>query len=166
MLFSVVPIGESSTPPQVPCGLLHVDNWDDWFEFSTMYTLEICLVDGSRHIVGSVKIGEFGMKPNQRRPAIDSTFEAIGEQFFSLGQDSSYYEQLNALTSDLKQAVLDGLNDIAQNEHLLERALHEKVTEMSLLRSVSVSTIRYQYRRILRGEATLSPFHFSYRLPG
>jgi predicted ATPase len=165
MLFSVVLIGESSNPSQFPCAFLHVDNWDDWFEYSTMYTLEIFLIDGSRIDVGSVKVGEFGMKPGQRRPAIDPRFEAIGEHFFSLGQDSSYYEQLNTLPTDLKQSVLEGLNDIAQNEHLLERALNEKVTEMSLLRSVSVSTIRHQYRRILRGEATLSPFHFSYQLP-
>jgi hypothetical protein len=132
MLFSVVLIGESPNPSQFPCAFLHVDNWDDWFEYSTMYTLEIFRIDGSRIDVGSVKVGEFGMKPGQRRPAIDPRFEAIGEKFFSLGQDSSYYEQLNTLPADLKQSVLEGLNDIAQNELLLERALNEKVTEMSL----------------------------------
>ena len=36
---------------------LLTDNWDDWFEFSTLYALVIFDEDGERHSIGEVKIG-------------------------------------------------------------------------------------------------------------
>lgn len=41
---------------------------------------------------GGVKIGQFQMQEGQRRPTIPDEFDELGEEFFSLGQDDSYYE--------------------------------------------------------------------------
>ena len=52
-------------------GYLWTDNWDDWFEFSTLYVLTYFDVEGVKHEFGGVKIGQFGMAPNQRRPGLE-----------------------------------------------------------------------------------------------
>jgi hypothetical protein len=54
---------------------LLTDNWDDWFTYSTMYALHVYDADGEMHSVGSVKIGQFNMKEEQRRAAIRHTDE-------------------------------------------------------------------------------------------
>lgn len=41
---------------------LVVDNWDDWFKFRTMFSMYVFDDQGVRHGVGSVKIGQAGMK--------------------------------------------------------------------------------------------------------
>ena len=165
MLFTVKEYGAGTIPAQFPCGFLEIDNWDDWFAFNTMYNVVIFDEAGHRVKLGSIKIGQFEMRVDQKRPDIPPVFEMLNEQFFSLGQDDSYYEQLNGLSPDVKQAVLRGLNDIAFDEGLFELVLNEKVTTESLLRSVSESTVRRQFRRIIRGGARLSPYFFSYQLP-
>jgi predicted ATPase len=142
-----------------------MDDWDDWFEFSTLYHLVVFNEEGIRHDVGAVKIGQFGMLDQQRRPEIQATFDEIGDKFFSLGQDDSYYEELNKLSTAVRQKVLEGLNDIAASEERFRRALEERVTTVSLMRSISKSTIRGQFRRIINGGARLSPYNFSYQFP-
>ncbi len=45
MRFKVLPAGNKPSIEQPNCAYLIIDNWDDWFEFSTMYTLiYICLL--------------------------------------------------------------------------------------------------------------------------
>jgi hypothetical protein len=142
---------------------LITDDWDDWFRFSTMYNLIVINNSGERHDVGRVKIGEFGMSEDQRRPDIPQSFTALGPRFFSLGQDDSYYANLNELGSDVRDGILTALRDLAiANPEALERALQEKVTEVSLLRSVSESTVRGQFYRMARGQARLTSYRFSY----
>jgi ABC-type transport system involved in cytochrome c biogenesis ATPase subunit len=57
------------------------------------------------------------------------------------------------------------LRDVAADDGLFEQALAEDVTKVSLLRSVSSMTVRGQFRRLARGGARLTPFHFSYTAP-
>ncbi len=144
---------------------LVVDNWDDWFEFSTTYRLTVFDGDATRHDMGYVKIGQFRMKKGDRRPAIPETFERLDEQFFSVGQDKSYYQTLNALPDTLKEQILHGLRDVVRDQALFVRALGERVTTISLLRSVSPATVRGQFRRILLGGAVLSEYEFKYIAP-
>src|SRR5207248_3318739 len=47
----------------------------------------------------------------------------------------------------------------------LEKVLEERVTTVSLLRSVSRSTVQDQFRRIARGGARLSRYSFAYDAP-
>lgn len=88
MRFEVIP-----TEKQVPLegrniGYLRTDNWDDWFEFNTLYVLTYFDDHGERHDLGGVKIGQFGMERKQRRPAIPEQFRNLDDRFFSLGQDA------------------------------------------------------------------------------
>ncbi|WOH57767.1 AAA family ATPase [Bradyrhizobium sp. BWC-3-1] len=120
---------------------------------------------GERHDIGGVKIGEFGMAENQRRPDIPTSFDELDQRFFSLGQDDSYYDDLNNLGPEMRDRILHGLRDVALDPELFERALDEKVTGTSLLRSVSPATVRGQFHRMARGGVRLTRYEFSYTAP-
>src|SRR5258708_1136905 len=103
MYFQVAPTAWAASKNVAPRVILVEDAWDDWFEFSTMYTAFLVEANDIRHQIGSVKIGQFNMKPKQRRPELPSEFETLDENFFSLGQDDSYYDNLNELIPDLRE---------------------------------------------------------------
>ncbi|HFF2324488.1 TPA: hypothetical protein ACGBH5_003861 [Pseudomonas aeruginosa] len=97
MLFKVLPPSALLPKNGVDQAFLFTDGWDDWFTFNTQYMLYFFDENSTRHRIGNVKIGEFGMKQGQRRPELLDEFDHIGDKFFSLGQDDEYYENLNKL---------------------------------------------------------------------
>ncbi|MGC4749022.1 AAA family ATPase [Micromonospora sp. DT201] len=144
--------------------LLVAEDWDD-FGFRTQFNLLCRLENGEVLDIGQVKIGQFGMGPEQRRPLMPETFAGLGEEFFSVGQDDSYYQRLDRIGRGRKAAVLTALRDIALHEDLFERALYEDVTGTSLLRSVQRASVEGQFRRLASGGDRLSPISFSYTPP-
>lgn len=160
--FHVLPNGIRPPAQARDCAYLLTDNWDDWFKFSTLYTLVIYDEDGQRHNIGGVKIGQFAMAEDQRRASISDDFDELDDRFFSLGQDDTYYDALNAIGSDIRDHVLGSLRDVANDLVLFERALAEKVTGTSLLRSVDRSTVTGQFHRMAQGGARLTKYEFSY----
>lgn len=142
-----------------------MDNWNDWFEYQTQYSAWYFDSDGEEHHLGSVKIGQFNMAEKQSRADLDEAFDNLDERFFSLGQDDSYYVTLNELGQAVRERVLRGLNDIALDEALYQRALAERVTGMSLLRTVPKQTVTGQYARMARGGARRTRYKFEYLGP-
>lgn len=163
--FIIIPNNEYVPSTGRSIGFLHTDNWDDWFTFSTLFALIVFDANGEEHRVGGVKIGQFGMKQDQRGPAIPNHFENLDDSFFSLGQDDSYYETLNELGEDLRNQILSGLRDVAANSELFEKAQAEPVTKISLLRSISPTSVIGQFRRLAHGGARLSRYKFTYEAP-
>lgn len=141
------------------------DGWDDWFEFSTMYSLWVFNNDGARKRIGDVKIGQYGMLPEQRRANILETFDSLSNEFFSLGQDESYYSILNEYGEEVRNDILRSLNDIAFDENIYAQSLKERVTKISLIRSVSLSSIEGQFRRLAHGGARLTGYSVIYQGP-
>jgi energy-coupling factor transporter ATP-binding protein EcfA2 len=165
MKFTVLPIG-TAVPTNLKNHLyLMTDGWDDWFEFNTLYSL--VAVNGTGNIIniGSVKIGQFDMEEKQSRANLPQTFNSLNDQFFSIGQDDSYYENLNELRDFNGADILNALKDIALDSELYDRAIEERVTKISLLRSVSHTVIKGQYRRLANGGARLSEYSFKYKSP-
>lgn len=165
MLFVVKPT--KYRPPTEPRGVVYLimDNWNDWFAFKTMYSLVYVDNNGVRNHVGSVKIGEYNMKENDVeiiRTSVPDSFEFLNEDFFSLGQDVTYYENLNQLGEDIRHEILKGLNDVAFNPDIFEKARDEEVMKISLLRDVSRASVYGQYRRLANGDASLSHYKFKY----
>jgi hypothetical protein len=140
------------------------DAWDDWFKYSTMYVLTVYGQDAQRHDIGPVKIGQFGFQLNQRRPNIPNSFHTLDDQFFSVGQDDSYYEKLNLLGSPLRNHILQSMRDCAADAERFERALQESVMTVSLLRFVTATSVRGQFRRLAAGGARLTSYDFKYEL--
>lgn len=150
----------------LPCGAyLITDDWDDWFTYSTMYYLKYVDENLQVHDIGSVKIGQFGMKQNgQRRPNIPDNFETLDSEYFSLGQSADYYVQLKLQGEDIRETILKALNDMAFNEEIYEICKADDVTQTSLLRGISHRTVIGQFRRIARGGARLTKYNFEYIL--
>ncbi len=165
MDFTVLPYGSRVPAQGASQAYLLTDNWDDWFTFSTLYSLIIFDAEGKRHDIGGVKIGQFGMAEGQRRADIPQQFQELGEAFFSLGQDDSYYTDLDTLGAEVRIRVLTALRDMAYDADLFERALPEAVTRTSLLRSVSTSMVAGQFHRIAHGGARLTRYEFRYTSP-
>ena len=104
--FTVLPHGQRSPRNARSRAYLLSDNWDDWFKYSTVYVLIVFDEHGTEHHIGQVKIGQIAMRSDQRSPKLPSSFEDLGKNFFSLGQDDSYYENLNKLGDDLRDLVV------------------------------------------------------------
>lgn len=140
------------------------DNWDDWFEFNTLYKLFYNDANNEKHPIGYVKIGQFNMKKEQRRAELPSSFQELDNKFFSLGQDESYYKVLKNLDSD-GLLILQALKDIAYNLELFEKAISEKVTRISLLRDIPINTVKDQFHRLAHGGDELTSYNFTYTAP-
>ncbi len=146
--------------------ILHHSNWDDWFTYNTLYSICYFDNDGFENHLGSIKIGQFNMEPDQRTPYLPEDFEKLNEDFFSLGQDSSYYENLNKFGDDFRKGILEALNDLAFNTELYQKALNENVTTSSLLRDVSNLSVEGQFRNLANGNSDLTQYSFQYHYPG
>lgn len=150
---------------------LFTDRWDDWGKYRTQFYLRVVDDIGVVHDIGSVKIGQAGLRPagvvepGQRAPEIPNSFDALDDRFFSLGQGEDYYVSLNGLNEQLRRAVLVGLRDVAFDLTIFEANLTETVMYESLLRGVHAANVRSRLNRITRGDASLTRFHFRYSLP-
>ncbi len=146
------------------------DGWDDWFKFRTLFSLVVFDHDGIRHDIGQLKIGQVGLKParttapGQRSPEVPDAFEVLDDQFFSLGQDESYYETLRSLGDDVAASILVALRDCALNLDIFRAARSEEVMSESLLRSVSAANVMGKLHRLAKGIAKLTSFHFEYKM--
>lgn len=147
-------------------GFLVNDSWDDWGRYGTLFSLIVFDDESVKHEIGYVKIGQFQMPQGLRRPAIPHIFVKLSDEYFSLGQDRSYYETLSKISERTRISVLDGLHDLVADESRWRRACHEDVTKISLLRSVTPKSVEGQFRRLLNGLPRLTEFKFNYSPPG
>lgn len=171
MFFTVLNVGWSAPAGVRNRAFLSRDNWDDWRKYRTMFYLRVADAEGTIHDIGSVKIGQVGLRPasvvepGQRAPEIPNEFDFLDERFFSLGQGEDYYATLNLLAPEIRERVLQGLRDVASNLELFEARLNEEVMGESLLRDISAATVRGRLNRITQGNAALTSFHFRYTIP-
>lgn len=147
-------------------GLVYLvtDNWDD-FGYKTTYLLKYMNSEGECIEIGSVKFGQFNMKADEYRVKLPESFERLDDSFFSIGATREYYEGINRLGPAIRTAILSGLRDLAFDDTNLTDALTQEVTNTSLLRFVSVVSIRGQFRRLALGQKALSAFSFEYLRP-
>ena len=141
--------------------------WDNWNDFSFVTLFELVYVDDNlvTHEIGSVKIGYFGQKESERNLSKGESFETLPSNSFSLGQSDSYYEKLNELGEAVRDDILKSLNDIAKFPEIYEKAKNERVTRISLLRSISQTSVTGQFRRIASGGAKLTAYTFRFICP-
>ncbi|BCW42791.1 hypothetical protein StoSoilB3_43260 (plasmid) [Arthrobacter sp. StoSoilB3] len=150
---------------------LRPSSWDDWFKFETSFLVSYLDEAGQDHWIGSTKIGRFGLRPapssaeeqdGYRKPSPPSSFATLPSVYFSLGQDTSFYENLDAVSPRVRDRALEALRDVAYDPLLFERAAKEEVTKISLLREVPLLTVSDQFARLARGGAKLTSYNFSY----
>ncbi|MGK9185335.1 ATP-binding protein [Priestia filamentosa] len=165
MLFKVMPVGFIAQPSLDARVYLIKDDWNDWWDYKTLFSL-VFVKDFQVYHIGQVKIGQFNMKIDETKavsPDLPDSFTRLGPGFFSLGQDVSYYTKLNELGEDIRYGILSNLSDVALDENLFEKAFHEDVMGRSLLRFVTRNSVKGQYRRLANGDASLTDYKFTYR---
>lgn len=171
MLFTVVRDGLTVQPGSRSRVYLYPDAWDDWFEYRTLFTVNLYDENGGVHQLGGVKIGQFGLLPSgtaapgQRVPEIPNEFDALDERFFSIGTREDYYLSLNNLSEAMKTAFLRGIRDCAYDLQIFEAARQERSMFRSLLRDVDERNVRGRFHRITQGNVELTRFQFSYTFP-
>ena len=142
--------------------------WDDWNDFSFYTLFGIFYIDDStqKHDLGEIKIGFYGQKERDDKLLKEGdSFDWIGESCFSVGVDDSYYEKLNELGEEIRDKILKGLNDIAKDADIYNKAIEEMVTKVSFLRSNSETTITGQFRRLASGGSRLTRYNFEFISP-
>lgn len=145
----------------LPHILLSHYSWNDWWEYNTLYNLKFIDTEGKSHDFGGIKIGSFGLASGA--PKLPAIFKRLPEDFFSLGQDVSYYEEIRKLGDNLREQIHVALNDIAYDEELFKKAINERVTYRSLIREISTRSVNGQFNRLANGNATLTNYDFTYK---
>lgn len=140
------------------------DDWNDWWEFSTLYFLQI-VHNNTLEDIGSVKIGQHNLEPTQDkilRPALPCEFTTLSDDFFSLGQDDYYYENVKNLGDGMRISCLTALRDIAFDLKIYKNFKADYVMDRSIMRSISSWTVSNQFHRIASGGARLTHYNFTY----
>lgn len=96
------------------------------------------------------------------RANLPEVFTELGQNYFSLGQDVSYYESINELGDEYRENIHASLRDVSFDEDLLGQVIDQRVMGRSLLRSVSLRSVQGQFNRLANGNATLTPYEFTY----
>lgn len=148
----------------VSVAYLEANNWDD-FGFKSTFHLVVYDANGEEHDIGGVKIGYVGQESGWTQEKLPKEFPALDKAFFALGQSDQYYQNLYALDQELRVCILKSLNDVVHDHSAYDIAFNEKVMKESLLREVSIASIKGQFKRLLNGGKLRTEFDFSYSLP-
>lgn len=142
---------------------LHYDNWDD-FGFKTLFNARYVDSNGLEHSLGPVQIGMVNMGKGKTFDLLPKNFTYLPEQYFSLGQDERYYENVNQLGDKKRKQILLALRDVAYNLELFKKYEKEMVMQTSLMRSITPFTVTLQFNRMAHGGARLTKYNFTYSL--
>ena len=150
---------------------LEIDNWDD-SGFKTSFDATYYDSLSRAYHLGCVQIGKKGMSKGKIVDFLPVQFEKLSEEFFSLGQDESYYETIKKLGDGTRQILLAALCDLAFQPDMLNDIENEEVLRISLLRGIAsdpktaLNKVRGQFSRMAHGGARLTKYHFVYTAPG
>lgn len=111
---------------------LKQDNWND-FSFRTLYQLYYNTPGEDATLIGSVKILRRGQADSDGLQ-INEPFNALGEEFCSVGTSLDYYQRLNSLPAQARTSIVNALRDVAVNPGLREEFSAEPGWETSLFR--------------------------------
>jgi len=144
--------------------ILVPNDWNDYWNYQTLYTLYYIDNYGHNKKLGEVKIADSALTftIGRRRPNLLETFDKLDDNYFSIGQSKNYYLRINKLLDELPVNPLEALQDMAFDLEILERYRNEKVTRTSLLRSVTSTEIRRQFHNLANGGVELTEYNFSY----
>lgn len=141
--------------------------WNDWWKFETLYAVRFVSESESFVDMGNVKIGSSEPLSDSSRP-LPPEFESeegLPSEYFSLGQDEVYYQQLRKLDPSNRTSFSESMRDMVSDPVIFEQNRREAVVRESLMRNVSESTMKGQFRRTLNGEPPLTRFDIGFNGP-
>lgn len=146
-------------PPQQGDFLLKKLDWNDWFEYHTLYKLLLTTAGNDFLEIGNVKVARQDMdNPSPTLPEIVTEPGIL----FSVGQDASYYMNLWEKAGDQAEVTLRLLGDISADSILRNQVWERPITQESLLRSIPAETVRGQFFRLARNGEKLKGYCFNY----
>lgn len=165
MKINIVDAPPNATSPENNIYLM-TDNWND-YSFETLFHLFV-VVQNKPIRIGEVKIGFLGQTTeiSTRRKLQGLNLNNLPEDFFSLGESDEYYENISKLDEKLKISVLQILNDIVFKQDIIPRIKNEEVFRVSLLRYVSLTTVKEKYKRLSSGDSSPTDFSFFFERSG
>ncbi|MGG3940955.1 AAA family ATPase [Peribacillus psychrosaccharolyticus] len=144
------------------------DSWNDWWKYENLFSVYLS-ENGKLESIGTTKIANYNDEYKYDNVMITTElppeFTSLDEKFVSLGQDVTYYKSLDRISDEIRDNVLDSLNDLAYKSDVFSRVKSKPVISESLLRSVSVTSVRGQFKRLAEGKAELTPYNFQYTIP-
>tara|TARA_B100001179_G_C18587224_1_gene402811 strand:- start:346 stop:1860 length:1515 start_codon:yes stop_codon:yes gene_type:complete len=158
--FKVVPYNHSFGNTQNTC-YLRQDNWDD-FNFKTTFEL-VYIKDGDSDIkkLGYLRI-MVSSQESGYTPMPEDVFNSLSDQYCSLGNDQSYYEEIMGLEKDVREQILSGLRDCVYDQSIYEENKNEAAMRASLMRGADEYEITKLYKSILDGNIILTSYRFKY----
>ncbi|WP_296560868.1 hypothetical protein [uncultured Acetobacterium sp.] len=134
--------------------------------------------DFTEHLLGHLKIGYKNLS-NAVKPGLSSngfqsysveellpqnSFSELDDNFFSLGEDISYYKTITNLFNHDSDDYFKKIKDLAYDLDTFQILYdsNEPALINSLLRSIHYPTIE-QFHRIINGESELTNYNFSFR---
>ncbi|MFG1180823.1 AAA family ATPase [Xanthobacter versatilis] len=161
--FAVIAKDGNTPSPAQNIVTLRIDRWND-YSFVTMFQVTAYDENGVEHRLGSVKIGFRGQTEEvDTYSTLGDGFTSLPPNYFSVGMDIEYYFTLRQNVSDSFRAeYLAAIRDIVHDEATLTLALDERVFQVSHLRTLNISTVRNQFRRVLGGGVPLTNFAFRF----
>lgn len=171
--------GYSLRGKEFPCSVFIKSNWDD-FGFKTTHEHVYYFSSRQKYDIGFCQIGYKNMPHGFTFPEKNEFKEEFKEIYFTLGTNPEYYKMLydvikqcnkqtkdELLTQDIKNQVseiLVSLNDVAYNNLLLDDIQEQDFFTSSFLRDTSMFVIKGQISRWSKGDFTLLPYSFSYKM--
>lgn len=143
------------------CYLVH-DRWDD-YHFKTTFNLYFTTSNGDLRSIGLVKI-TYKDQQHGATALPESPFKKLGENYCSLGQEQSYYEELMSLDENVRNEILRGLRDCVFDLSIFELFRREDAMINSLLRNLETIDVEEKFRGILTNGFSLTPYHFNFTL--
>lgn len=144
--FRVGPVASLPRKPAEPHAALTYDNWND-YNFHTYFHLTVRLPDGQQIEIGGVKIAKLGQQRGQHQ--VPREFPELGDDYASLGQESTYYEVLGQLPADVRDQILNGLRDAGADPARADRFAQEEAWTESVLRFGSATEALRSARSLL-----------------
>lgn len=157
---------------RTPFVLLKEDNWND-YSFKTQFFITIYIGNHQKIFESLVKIvvddatkTKLNNELNEYnyQVFVPRSFEELEAGFYSAGADESYYEQLSEIDSEVREAMLIAMNDVAFNESLYQK-IKEKNSEVfsvSLMREYNEIDFLSRITRIAKGGVVLTSFDFEF----
>lgn len=143
-------------------------DWNDWFEWRTLFYLYFSDGNGALHDIGAVKIARVGhtyLNDSAHATPLPDTFSALPDEYAAVAQDESFYENLRQhLGEERMRLALEGLGDLAVRQHDFNELEDVPVVSRSLLRSVAAVTVRTTYPDLIAGRGP-SSYEFRFVRP-
>lgn len=149
-----------------PVVILRRDRWND-YGYVTMFHPTLYLGDGRAVELDVVKILRRGQPADTSPSPVPRSFENLPVDFCSLGQSTTYYEQLHELGADVYDPYLRALRDIAYLPDVEEAFQDEEGLNTSVLRFGTALNALTEGRALFAEparSAVRGALAFSYRL--